>query len=137
MQLPTNSCKAIPADNDQTARCPYRAIAPSAFCQEHAEEHRAVKEQERTATREADRLKPIVDDIMAQDADAYARSREIRKDERVVGLYLESLEQQMDAAVALKTRFFSPKGESHAILAMGDLSRSNPRWPQKIAASMV
>ena len=137
MQLPANSCKAIPADSDQSPRCPYRASAPSDFCRKHAEEHRTLEEQKRTAAREADRLKPIVDDIMAQDAEAYARSREIRKDERVVGLYLESLAQQMDAAVALKTRFFSPKGESHAILAMGDLSRSNPRWPQKIAASMV
>ena len=67
-------------------------------------------EREQAAAREAGRLKPIVEEMIAEGVDAYIRVRDIRKDERVVRLYSESLEQQIDAAVALKTRF-SSEGE--------------------------
>ena len=66
-----------------------------------------LEEREHTAALEAGRLKPIVDEMIAEGADAYIRVRDVRKDERVVRLYSESLEQHIDAAVALKTRFFS------------------------------
>ncbi|KAI1784180.1 hypothetical protein LXA43DRAFT_245218 [Ganoderma leucocontextum] len=107
MQLPANGCEAIPADSDQTPRCPDRAISPLKFCREHAEERRALEERERIAARDADRLKPVVEDMVAEGAEAYIRLRDVRKDERVVRLYSESLERQIGAAVALKTRFFS------------------------------
>lgn len=66
-----------------------------------------LEEREQAAAREVGRLKPIVDEMIAEGVDAYIRVRDVKKDERVVRLYSESLEQQIDAAVALKTRFFS------------------------------
>ena len=123
----TNDCKAIPANSDRTLRCPRRASAPSAFCREHAEEHHALEERERTIAREADRLKPIVDDMVSEGTEAYTRSRDVKKDERVVRLYLELLEEQVGTAVALKTRF-SGDGEFYPILSVKQLSRSDPGW---------
>ncbi|PIL23065.1 hypothetical protein GSI_14372 [Ganoderma sinense ZZ0214-1] len=45
--------------------------------------------------------------MVAEGAGSYTRMRDARKDERIVRLYAESLEQQIDATIALKTRFFS------------------------------
>ncbi|KAM5541664.1 hypothetical protein V8D89_004645 [Ganoderma adspersum] len=103
MRLPANRCQAIPAD----PRCPHRARASSSFCTEHAEELRALEGREQTAAREAGRLKPIVDEMLAEGTKAYNTVREARKDERVGRLYLELLGRQIDAAVVLKARFVS------------------------------
>ena len=69
-----------------------------------------LEEREQTAAREASRLKPIVDNIITEGSDAYIRVRDIRKDEGVVRLYSESLDQQIDTAAVLRTRF-SSEGE--------------------------
>ncbi|KAM5541667.1 hypothetical protein V8D89_004648 [Ganoderma adspersum] len=106
MQPARKSCQAIPADADETPNCPYHARV-SSFCRQHAEELRTLEEREQIAAREIGRLKPIVDELIVEGADAYIRVRDIRKDERIVRLYSESLEEQIDAAVALETRFFS------------------------------
>ena len=98
MRLPTNRCLAIPAD----PQCPNCASPSSSFCPKHAEEFRELEEREQTAAREAGRLKPIVDEMLAEGTKAYTTAREVRKDERVVQLFLESLEQQIDATVVLK-----------------------------------
>ena len=66
-----------------------------------------LEEREQTAEREAGRLKPIIDEMVAEGTDAYMRVRDIRKDERIVRLYSQSLEEQISAAVPLETRFFS------------------------------
>ena len=114
MRSPTNNCKAIPTDSNQAPRCLHHARAPSAFCREHDEERRALEERERTAAREADRLRPIIDDMVSEGTKAYTRSRDVKKDERVVRLYLDSLEVQIGAAATLKTRF-SWDGELHPL----------------------
>ncbi len=59
------------------------------------------------------RLKPIdVAELVAEGMEAYSRVRErVRKDGQVVRLYLGSLEQQVSAAVALKTPWFFSESE--------------------------
>ncbi|KAM5543567.1 hypothetical protein V8D89_002818 [Ganoderma adspersum] len=104
MQLPANGFKAIQADTDPTSHRPDPASASSSSCREHAEELRA---RARTAMRDADRLKPIIDQMLSEGVEVYTQVREAQKNELFVRLYLESLEQQIGAAVALRSRFFS------------------------------
>ena len=44
---------------------------------------------------------------IAEGVEVYTHVREVQKNELFVRLYLESLEQQIGATVALRTRFFS------------------------------
>ena len=78
-----------------------------------------LEEREQAAAREAGRLKPIVDEMIAEGADAYIRVRDVRKDERVVRLYSESLEEQIDAAAVLTTQR-SSEGEPGSTSATKD-----------------
>ena len=129
-----NGCQAIPvpADANETplAHCPYRARV-SSFCWQHAEELRMLEEREHTAAREAGRLKPIIDEMVAEGTDAYMRVRDIRKDERIVRLYSQSLKEQINAAVPLETQFFS-EGERCAARPLprriSDICGSHAGW---------
>ena len=104
MHLPASRCIAI---SSQAPRCPNGATPPLPFCSEHAAEHRALEERKKTAAREVERLRPVVEDMITDGPSNYTRIRDVRKDARVVLLYKESLDEQMGAAVALRTRFFS------------------------------
>ena len=112
MQLPANHHKAIPTNTDEPSHCPDPgpASTSSSSNREHVEELRALKERERSAVRDADRLKPIIDQMLAKGVEVYTHVREVQKNELFVRLYLESLERQIGAAVALRTRF-SSEGE--------------------------
>ena len=109
MQLPANHHKAIPTNTDEPSHCPDPGPTSSSSSsnREHVEELRALKEREHTAVRDADRLKPIIDQMLAEGVEVYTHVREVQKNKLFVRLYLESLEQQIGAAVALRTRFFS------------------------------
>ena len=109
MQLPANHHKTIPAETGESSHCPDPgpASTSSSSNREHVEELRALKERERTAVRDADRLKPIIDQMLAEGVEVYTHVREVQKNELFARLYLESLEQQIGAAVALRTQFFS------------------------------
>ena len=104
MHLPASRCIAIPI---QAPRCSKEAALPLPFCSEHAAEHRALEERKKTAAREVERLRPVVEDMITDGPSNYTRIRDVRKDARVVLLYKESLDEQMGAAVVLRTRFFS------------------------------
>ncbi|TBU23885.1 hypothetical protein BD311DRAFT_672945 [Dichomitus squalens] len=107
-------CSAVP---DSSPRCTNRAVPSFPFCSEHAAEHHVLEERIRMAAREVERLKPIAEDMVAEGTTGYTGIREIRRDARVVRLYMESLDGQINAAVALRTKFPpEEKNESENVL---------------------
>ena len=76
MQLQT--CLARTTD-DLDVPCSSRASPPLSFCRQHYEECCALKEIERSAALEAERLEGIVDKMMEEGAGAYLKVRDVRR----------------------------------------------------------
>ena len=129
IQPARNRCQAIAADTDVTQYCPYRAWV-SSLCRQYADELRTLEERYQVAEREVGRLRPVVEENVAEGADAYIRVRDVRRDERVVQLYSQSLGEQINAAVELKTWFLSECDPGSASDTK-DIVRSNAGWRQK------
>ncbi|KAI0687588.1 hypothetical protein C8Q76DRAFT_266597 [Earliella scabrosa] len=102
MQLHT--CLARTTD-DLNVPCSSRASPPLSFCRQHYEECCALKEIERSAALEAERLEGIVDKMIEEGAGAYTKVRDVRKDAAVVRLLLEAFKRYSEAREVLKTQF--------------------------------
>lgn len=104
MQL--HPCLARPADAHDV-QCPFKATPPTPFCAEHHEEYLALNERKAASTRESDRLRTVVEDMIAEGTGGYTRARDVRRDIAVVRAYVESLRDAIETSVVLVDRFYA------------------------------
>ena len=119
LALPVSALTASPDDAIETREpCPIKVSPPSLFCPAHEDEYRALLSRKVAATREADRFRVLVDDMLTNDAaaasvaapDARGRAR----DKAIAQMYADALGEVVNAMRELKVRFYVD-GKSQAL----------------------
>ena len=119
LALPISALTASPDDAIEAREpCLLKVSPPSPFCPAHEDEYRALLLRKAAATREAERFRVLVDDMLANDAAAASAAapdaRGRARDKAIARMYADALGEVVDAMRELKVRFYVD-GESRAL----------------------